>query len=346
MTAASDIERERRRIFEAVGAFLIEHRLDPTPANYMLVHKFVTRSNVFAVAAIEEATGEGVRLNQREADRIMVRIAMDAAQGQEALSARQALDEARRQMDSFASMVESTRADVQTYQGDLASGAAELEAAGDPAAIAELIRITGAMIERTRAAEQGLEAATVEARALREQLANAEEEARRDALTGLPNRRAFEDRHAALVEAGVPVTLAMCDIDHFKAINDSHGHGVGDRVLKMVGQVLEAGCDGHLVARYGGEEFAILFADVETRRAAGIVDDARLAVSQRYFKLRENDAPLGTISFSAGVVGAREGEDLEALLKRADALLYQAKDGGRNRVLLDDDENQSGGDSG
>src|SRR3546814_11717130 len=93
------------------------------------------------------------------------------------------------------------------------------------------------MIERTRAAEGRLEAATGEAKTLRARLASAEEEARRDPLTGLPNRRAFGDRYAALSDEGTPFAVALCDIDRFKHINDSHGHAVGDRVLQTVAAI-------------------------------------------------------------------------------------------------------------
>jgi diguanylate cyclase len=329
VTSISEAERERRRLYERVGQFLFEHSLEPNPANYLLVHMLVTGSNASAVAAIEEATSDGLRLTQGVADRIISMVGGPEIAGTPSESA--VIEEARRQMDSFANIVEAARAQVKTYERDLESGAARL-AAAEPDSLAELIRITGAMIERTRAAEGQLEVATGEAQALREQLASAEEEARRDALTGLPNRRAFGARHSALAAAGAPLAVALCDIDRFKQINDSHGHAVGDRVLRTFAGILEESCDGAMVARFGGEEFAILFPSLDAAAAAAIVDEAREQVSTRQFKVRETDAPLGQITFSAGVAAAADGETLEALLQRADALLYRAKDRGRNCV--------------
>ncbi|WP_431869276.1 GGDEF domain-containing protein [Allosphingosinicella sp.] len=331
MTDDRRVERERRRVFEAVGKFLFEHSLDPIPANYMLVHMLVTGSNASAIAAIEEATGDGLRLTQDDADRIMTMLG-EASPTPVAPSAEAAIEEARRQVDSFAGIVDTTRAEVRVYGRDLKSGAAQLAAAAGPESIAELIRVTGAMIERTRAAEGRLEAATGEAKTLRARLASAEEEARRDPLTGLPNRRAFGDRYAALSDEGTPFAVALCDIDRFKHINDSHGHAVGDRVLQTVAAILQDSCDGATVARYGGEEFAILFPSKDAATAAAIVDAAREAVASRQFKVRETDAPLGRVAFSAGVVAAARGETYETIIQRADALLYKAKYGGRNRV--------------
>lgn len=345
MAEGGDKAENRRRIFDAVGAFLFEHGLEPSPANYLLVHQLITQSNASAVAAIEEATSDGLRLTQRDADRIMSELGSAVADGGESLQAsgKEAIEEASRQMESFATMIESTREEVQTYERDLETGAAQLATVGDRESIADLIRLTSAMIERTRSAEKRLESARSEARALREQLASAENEARRDALTGLPNRRAFQDRYAALLEADVAVTVALCDVDRFKSVNDSHGHVVGDRVLKMVAHLLETHCDGHMVARYGGEEFAILFPGVDAETASAIVDRAREAVSERHFKVRETDEPLNRITFSAGVVSAARGEAEESLLKRADALLYRAKDGGRNRIEYQVDDQRKAG---
>jgi diguanylate cyclase len=331
VTASNSLEGRRKRLFDAVGKFLFEHRLEPSPTNYMLVHMLVTGSNASAVAAIEEATGDGLRLSQEDADRIVTMVGADDLYKSPAFSDAM-VDEARRQMEDFATLVDETRADVETYERDLQTGAAGLALANDPESVADLIRITSAMIERTRAAEERLETATDEARTLREQLASAEEEARRDALTGLPNRRAFTDRYDELMETGASFAVALCDIDRFKRINDSHGHAVGDRVLRTVARILEKSCDGAMVARYGGEEFIIVFPWTDAAAASRIIDAARDAVAARNFRVRETDAPVGQITLSAGVVAAAAGESVDALLSRVDTLLYRAKNDGRNRV--------------
>ena len=191
------------------------------------------------------------------------------------------------------------------------------------------------MIERVRTAEERLESATREASELRKKLEEARDNARRDPLTELPNRRAFEEAYAAQTATGERICLAICDIDHFKSVNDRFGHAVGDRVLKAIAEALGIACSGHLVARYGGEEFAVLFAGVTLDKARAILDTARAAVAAKRYKLRENDAPLGEVTFSAGITVAQHDDSYHSLFKRADQLLYAAKSAGRNCLRSD-----------
>ncbi|RYD57769.1 MAG: GGDEF domain-containing protein, partial [Sphingomonadales bacterium] len=154
-------------------------------------------------------------------------------------------------------------------------------------------------------------------------------------LTDLPNRRAFEEAYAAQAATGEKICFAVCDIDHFKSVNDRFGHSVGDRVLKAIADALSTACKGHLVARYGGEEFAILFAGVELETARATLDTARATVAAKHYRLREDDAPLGEVTFSAGITLARSEDRYHTLFQRADQLLYAAKTAGRNCLRSD-----------
>ncbi len=169
---------------------------------------------------------------------------------------------------------------------------------------------------------------------LREQADAWERQAREDALTGLPNRRQFEEalaRDFALARRGAhPLCLALLDIDHFKRINDSWSHSVGDQVLREVGAVLEGERrSSDLVARLGGEEFALLMPDT-------LLEEAQLVCErlQAAFHARSRWAGLETlqVTFSIGVVALRREDTGEDLYRRADAALYQAKHDGRDRL--------------
>jgi diguanylate cyclase len=329
-TASKD--RSDRALFELIGGFLLEHRLEPTPANYLLAWALVTRGNAAAVAAVEEATSGGVRLSQREADLIVGETGLGATAPADS---EMAVAAAKRQLDLVEFIVGTSQADAERYGRDLAHGVAQLTALPGHGAIEDLLRITAQMMDRTKEAEQQLQRTNEEVQTLRRELASASEEARTDALTGLNNRRALEDRFNALQKSGVPFSAAVCDIDSFKSINDRHGHLVGDRVLKAVAQVLESACDGHLVYRFGGEEFVVLMAHVHGRAASLLIDAARAMLSARHFRVRETDAEVGVVTLSAGVAEVRPGESWAELLMRADSLLYRAKQEGRNRVLSD-----------
>lgn len=195
--------------------------------------------------------------------------------------------------------------------------------------------IVVAMIERTARAEASLAEATRQAQALRSELDSARSDANHDRLTGLSNRAAIEERMKNVVTSRSECAVALVDVDRFKSINDTYGHGVGDRVLKVVAETLREQCAPHHVARWGGEEFLILFEGVAPIGAAAIVDQARLALGERRMKLRENDQPLGSVTFSAGVT-ALGRDDPATAIEEADRLLYDAKDQGRDRVRCSD----------
>lgn len=333
VTAIGSRDGDIQHLFKDIGAFLSAHRLFPTPANYALVFTVVTEPDGPAAKQVTAIVADGMRLSQDDADRIRIDCGIDGAQAP--APTQESLTRARRQIEDFATIVEATRAETQAYGADLASRTAELrEAAVDHPAVSDVVRITGAMIERTRATETQLDAAREEARALRKRLAEAVDEARRDPLTGLPNRRALDDRLAELTAEGGLCAIAICDIDRFKSINDSHGHAIGDRVLKMFAEVLSANCEDHMVARIGGEEFVILFEGMSPTTAGALLDEARQDLADRNFRIRGAETPLGQVTFSAGVAHCVEREG-EAALQRADDLLYRAKNAGRNQVLVE-----------
>jgi diguanylate cyclase (GGDEF)-like protein len=152
------------------------------------------------------------------------------------------------------------------------------------------------------------------------------EQARTDALTGLPNRRTWSyelDRvsHATL-DAGEPLTLAMLDLDHFKEYNDLHGHPVADELLAACARAWSALLGPpHFLARYGGEEFAVLLPGVPASEAADLLDRVRQATP-------------GGQTVSIGIAERNPLESAQAAMDRADHALYTAKDAGRNRVIV------------
>ena len=162
-------------------------------------------------------------------------------------------------------------------------------------------------------------------------------DARTDSLTGLDNRRAMEERGPIEMKRaqrfGTPVSLVLCDLDHFKAINDKHGHEAGDAALRTVARVLRGALrETDVLGRWGGEEFMAVLVDTNARPAVEVAERMRAAVHAAKF----DDLPFGaTISLGVSTVDQVKapGAAWDSLIKEADQLLYQAKKEGRNRVI-------------
>jgi diguanylate cyclase (GGDEF)-like protein len=159
-----------------------------------------------------------------------------------------------------------------------------------------------------------------------------EEQAMRDSLTGLANRRAFVSAAEPACERGPGVAGVMVDIDHFKLVNDRYGHGVGDEVIREVAARLMSGVRGtDLICRWGGEEFAVLLPGTDGERARKIAGRLHDAVSER--PVDTSAGPL-RVTVSVGLAAPGTVEPLSTLLHRADEALYESKRNGRDRVTV------------
>jgi len=168
----------------------------------------------------------------------------------------------------------------------------------------------------------------------------------RDPLTGLYNRRHIDEQLARLLGPGslpaAPLSVALVDLDHFKRINDTFGHDVGDAVLRRVAELLQAAVPadgaralgGSLAARMGGEEFLLVLVDTPPERAAALAEDLRGAIAGHGWADVTGDLPV-TASIGVSTVTGSADQTPAALLGRADALLYRAKELGRDRVVTD-----------
>jgi diguanylate cyclase (GGDEF)-like protein len=172
--------------------------------------------------------------------------------------------------------------------------------------------------------------------------------AQHDALTGLKNRRVFDDTLAQLwpqaVEAGRPLAILLIDVDHFKAYNDRYGHQAGDRALRSVAERLRAFVDRpfDLLARYGGEEFAVILYDVDQTLARATAERMRTAITQ--LNIRHQGSGIAdrvTISIGAAFVRPSNARAAQGALQLADQALYEAKRKGRNQVELTNESDHS-----
>ncbi|WP_174298349.1 GGDEF domain-containing protein [Sphingomonas bacterium] len=323
-------------LFRRIGAFLAEHRLSPEPGHYAFAYQVLHDADGPLGRAVARLTDGGVRLTGQQIEALggtVAGVSQPLEPEGDAVDDAALVARTRLQVEDFAAMVRRARDEARGFGIDLAASAEAIRRTGDPSGIADMVELTGLMVRRVRLSEGRLQRATEEAQDLRARLEEAQGSARRDPLTNLPNRRAFEEAFAAL-DPAVPASLAICDIDRFKQVNDTFGHAVGDRVLTAIGQTLATHCAPHLVARYGGEEFVMLFTGGSDTAAHALLDGARAVVSARRFRSRETGEPIGAITFSAGVGCIAPGETLDGALHRVDRALYEAKEQGRARVVL------------
>jgi diguanylate cyclase len=171
---------------------------------------------------------------------------------------------------------------------------------------------------------------------LRAELAVAQGLACRDPLTGLLNRRGFDQQlQREWAQSSAASSLLIVDIDQFKAINDSHGHMLGDKVIIAVARALHTCASGRgPTARIGGEEFSALLLQTSADAALGVAEQVRAAVERGRIRRTEGSESIGGVTVSIGIACSRDGEQFESLMLRADRALYQSKAGGRNRITV------------
>ena len=189
--------------------------------------------------------------------------------------------------------------------------------------------------ERIETLGKRMESMEEEATELRNNLETTRIQAMKDALTELPNRQAYnehiEREYSRWKRRAYPLSIAVCDIDHFKSINDNLGHLRGDKVLKLVARELSRRIRNEdFVARFGGEEFVIVMPDTDEPSAVAAVEKVRSCIEECPFNFNNERIPV-TASF--GVTSFSEGDTIESCFERADKALYKAKAEGRNRVV-------------
>src|SRR5579871_2174543 len=211
--------------------------------------------------------------------------------------------------------------------------------------VSSMLEDTQRMQTLTSDLSEKLMARTNEVNALTENLRRAQSEALLDSLTGLKNRRGLERAFEDLQREPPGLlgsALLLADIDHFKVVNDTYGHVLGDKVIRAVAHVLRSSIKGRdVAARLGGEEFAILLPQTSLTGAAAVAEQIRGTVAQGRICRPDGNESIGQVTLSVGVAVARPGDTMEALLERADAAMYDAKRAGRNRVSVAGDNTAS-----
>ena len=246
-------------------------------------------------------------------------------------------EQAREFLSRLRELTATVDSDVGRHNSRIEKISGELsDYAGTDATV--VVAAAAQLIEANQQLQEDLVSAKAELQLQQEQLESYMREARTDGLTGVANRRAFdqelERRFAHWQRQGVPFCVTLVDVDHFKKFNDEYGHQVGDEVLQGVAHVLaNTSRDMDLVARYGGEEFAIIMPGTTLEGASRVSSRVVKAISEHTF---ESGGGEFHITASAGASEIQSTGGAEGVVKSADAALYAAKAAGRNRGYVHD----------
>lgn len=249
-----------------------------------------------------------------------------------------------RELGEVVKTLEAAGRDTAAYGAALAGASGQLDENTDQGTfkslVEELVSATARMQRRSRDLEKRLSETSHEVDQLRLNLEKVREEAMTDALTGVANRKRFDEairkgRRGAEMH-GERLSLILCDIDHFKRFNDTWGHQTGDQIIRFVAACLGRFCkDYHVVARYGGEEFGIVMPKTGLDEARIMADKIRSTVESKRLLRKSTNEDLGHITVSLGVSEYQIGESVEGLIERCDTNLYKSKQTGRNRTTVD-----------
>ena len=314
------------------------HQVPATPDNYATWYMYVSGENTELNTEIDRLISEKAAFTAAVNTQLHRQYV-----GEHNLSN---IDQIRDDLNKILSEVGSSLSEAgdgaRSFEGTLGGIAKDFSNKEDLSDIRELLTTliteTRQMQSSTSAMQGSFETRSKEIDELQEQLQRERKRAITDPLTGLYNRFALIDKLNAAVgemDGNGPPSLIMLDIDHFKAINDTHGHLIGDRVIRFVAQVLQKNTKGKdTSARYGGEEFTVLLPGTPAAGAKSVAEVIREAIASAQLVRADNKKPLGQITISAGVATYQGEEDIMEFINRADQALYRSKNEGRNRTSV------------
>ena len=340
-TAGTSVESASSRAAELLRLtipLLSKYKVSATPENYAVWYRYASGDDPALQEEINRLIAQGECFTEQISARLFQRFIVEGDVN-EVDSVRSGLGEL---LAEVGEQLQTAGVSADDFSGTLAGIADDVAVKEDISDVQDLIQnlvvATHSMKQSTDEMQGEFEAKSRQIDELREQLERERKRAITDPLTQLGNRAALFDCFADLVEKmpeGEPPAVIMLDIDHFKAVNDTHGHLTGDRVIRFVAQVLRNNIKGQdYAARYGGEEFMILLPQTPDKGAAVVADTIRKAVAGAQLVRSDNKEKLGQITISAGVTVHQPGEELTETIDRADKALYQSKYNGRNRVTI------------
>ncbi len=330
-------KEQSAELLRKVLALLGQHDAAYNPLSYSVWYEFVAGINPGLSKAVELA----LKSEPRFSDATMLRLYLDHVADADPASMQRISGELQNLMNGMAASASRTGGQAGAF-GEQLKGLSQALDSGDSLAMASLLAqtLTGTATMQSSAQELEQQVASDrrEIDKLRADLVRARDEVVQDPLTGILNRKGFDRQMKALLDhAPAPERLhcmIMLDIDHFKKVNDTYGHVMGDRVIQGLGEVLRTSVnnEAHSAARYGGEEFAILLPDCTLAESMKLAETVLQRTRAMRVRDRRTNEVVLKITISGGVAALQSKDDAQTFIARADGALYQSKQGGRDRV--------------
>jgi len=306
------------------------------PLSYSVWYEYLAGSNPALRAALDERLSQTTVLSDRDIEMLFdAHVAMRDIDSSARMRA-----EIARMIDHVDDVAVDAGQEVRHYGDELQGHRDRLrEEVGQDTlhqVVESLIGETTRVRVKTGIYHEHLKKSSEEVERLRGELELVQGLALTDPLTGLLNRRGFDQQMQRIGQGSLTgCTLLIVDIDHFKAINDAHGHLLGDKVIVAVANVLRA-CIGDRgpIARIGGEEFAVLLSHTSSAGGVELAERIRGAVERGKIRRADTEESIGNVTVSLGLATCADKEQFEAMIARADRALYQSKAAGRNRVTV------------
>lgn len=338
----SFISEKERVVASRISGQVIDRinldKLMPSPENYELWFAYYSRSLPEIVRIIDGIIESGQKITDYICTELYNRFLSDLRNEQ---VVRTAGEQVQSTIDNVTGMVHDAQVASKDYGQTLSHVSSRIAAANSEGELQAVVKMasesTNAMLVHSTQLEEMLRKSTEMMEEMKRDLEHVRREAMTDGLTGLANRKSFDNEIDQIMQESASqskgFTLLMLDIDHFKSFNDNFGHQVGDQVLRLVARTLKESLKGKdLAARYGGEEFSIILPETDLTGAVIVGNALRKAIATKDVINRSTGKILGRITMSVGVAEYAGEKTPEELIERADAALYTAKHNGRNQV--------------
>jgi len=312
-------------------------QLPYNPISYLLWYEYAIGRNELLVKNIEAF----LKKNEPVTIEVIMQMIRNHLVNSKAVLAEEKAKEFQRTLVEITQYLSKSAIEIDLQSNTLETCASELSQAASLDAIAkitqQIVLETKSIAESSKTLKGKLDSAVLEINELDKELKKIKQTAKTDMLTSLLNRRGFSEAIVKVLETTKttrePFSVIMLDIDHFKKINDEYGHLIGDHILKMVSKLLTDHIKGKDIAsRFGGEEFILVLPQTCLKGAFVLAEQIRLSLQKKTWTIKNTGKSIGQITISLGIALYKLGESIDAVIKRADAALYQAKNTGRNKT--------------